>query len=57
MSKRVFRSLIEIEKEYCPESYKKKLEEKENKKPEEFGTGLVKEIMDEIRQKLREEGK
>jgi len=54
--KRVFRTMAEIKREFFPNTYKKKLEEEE-KKPGAFGTGLAKEIMEEIRRKLREESK
>jgi len=53
----VFRSMAAIEREFFPNSYKKKLEEEEKEKPGAFGTGLAKEIMEEIRRRLREESK
>ena len=56
-NKKVFRTMAAIEKEFFPNSYKKKLEEEEKNKPEVFGTRLAKEIMEEIRRKLREESK
>ena len=52
--KKVFCSMAAIEREFFPNSYKKKLEEEEKKKPGAFGTGLAKEIMEEIRRRLRE---
>ncbi len=55
--KKVFRTMAAIEKEFFPNTYKKKLEEEEKKKPGAFGTGLAKEIMEEIRRRLREESK
>lgn len=51
-SKRVFRSMAEIEREFFPNSYKKKLEEEKKKEPGAFGRELAKEILEKIREEL-----
>ena len=50
--RRVYRSMMEVEREFFPNSYKKKLEEERSKEPGEFGTGLAKEILEKIREEF-----
>ena len=50
--KKVYRSLTEIEKAFFPISYEKKLAEERIKAPATFGTGLVTELLDSIREAL-----
>jgi hypothetical protein len=50
--KRVYRSMMEFEKEFFPTSYKQKLEEQKNKDPSTYGTGLAMELLENIRERL-----
>ena len=49
---KVFYSVSEIRKHYFPKSFKKMKQEIENEKPKAFGSGLAKEILEDIRQEL-----
>ena len=49
--KKVYRSMREVEMEFFPKSYRKKMEEEERKKYS-FGEILAKESLEKIREKL-----
>jgi len=51
--KRVFRSITEFEKEFLPDSYKKRIENDENDDPEAFGAKVAAELLENIRRKLK----
>jgi hypothetical protein len=53
-NEKIYRSMREIEKEFLPESYKKKLEEKKKKNSSISGTGLVTELLEGIKQEMTE---
>lgn len=50
--RKVYRSMIEFEKEFFPISYEQKLVEQRHKDPGTFGTGLAMELLENIRQQL-----
>jgi hypothetical protein len=50
--KRVFRSMTEFEKEFLPDSYKKRIENNENENPEVSGAKVATELLENIRRKL-----
>lgn len=54
-SAKVFRSMMEFEKEYLPEDYKKELAKKNNGGEDSRGTGLAIEFLDRVRKQLTEE--
>ena len=49
---KVFHSMEEIRKHFFPNFYEK--EERRNQNPETSGLGLAKDILEQIRRKLRE---
>jgi len=51
---KVYRSIIEIEKNFFPISYKKKLVERRSKKPEIFGANLITELLEVSKQQLKQ---
>jgi hypothetical protein len=52
MQKQVYRSIIEIERELFPKSYRKRLEEKKEKIPGAFGSDLAKEFLEKLKSEL-----
>jgi len=51
---KVYRSTIEIEKNFFPISYKEKLVERISKKPEIFGANLITELLEASKQQLKQ---
>jgi len=49
---RIYRSMMEIEREFFPILYKERLEEKKSKEPGAFGSQLATELLESIRQQL-----
>ena len=49
---KVYYSMIEFEKKFLPNLFKKKLEEKRSKDPHVSGTGLVADLLDDVRRQL-----
>jgi hypothetical protein len=47
-----FYSMVEFEKKYFPNSYKKKIEDKKKKEPSIFASALAAEHLDSIRKEL-----
>lgn len=52
-NKKVFRSIVEFKEYFCPRSHERELLNKKSQDPESFGTGLVEEFLDGVRQELR----
>ena len=49
---KTFRSINQIRKHYLPSAYAEAQRKKERKDPKKYGTGIVKKILEEMRQKL-----
>lgn len=49
---KVYRSMIEFEKEFLPDSYEERLRRRETKETGVSGTGLVTELLKGIKQEL-----
>lgn len=52
-TEKVFRSMAEFKKHFFPNSYQKELERKRIEDPKSFGTGLVQELLEGVKQQLR----
>ena len=51
--KEVYHSMVEVEKDLFPMSYKKKLEEKKTEESGHFGSELARKILEEIKRELK----
>ena len=51
-NEKIYRSMIEFEKEFFPDSYEKRLRKKKNEELGISGTGLVTELLEDIRRAL-----
>ncbi len=51
--KKIFCSLIEIEKEFLPNSYKKKSQEQKEKEPGYFGETLAIDLLKRVERELK----
>ena len=52
-TEKVYRSIEEFKKHFFPNSYQKELDLKKSQDPKSFGTGLVQELLEGIRQEFR----
>ena len=52
-TKKTYGSMVEFKKHFLPNSYEKELAEKKRKEPGTFGTGLVGDLLEGIRQRLK----
>ena len=52
-TKKVYRSITEFKEHFFPNSYAKELARKKSQDPKSFGTGLVQELLEGVRQQLR----
>lgn len=52
-SKKVYRSIAEFKEQFFPNSYAKELAHEKSQDPKSFGTGLVQELLEGVRQQLR----
>lgn len=52
-NKKEYRSMAEFKKHFFPNAYEKELAEERSRDPKTFGTGLVKDLMEGVRQELR----
>ncbi len=50
--KKIYCSMIEIEKEFFPALYRERIQERKDKDPSSFGTELATEILKSIKQEL-----
>jgi hypothetical protein len=49
---KVYHSIMEIEEEFLPESYKERVKKERQKIPGTFGSDLAKEFLEDIRRQL-----
>ena len=52
-TEKVYRSMAEFKEHFFPNSYQKELERKRSQDPKSFGTGLVQELLEGVKQQLR----
>ena len=52
-TKGTYKSMIEFKRQFLPNSYEKELAEQKRKEPGTFGTGLVGDLLEGIRQQLK----
>lgn len=52
-TKKTYRSMVEFKKHFLPNSYKKELADEKRKEPGTFGTGLVSDLLEGIREQLK----
>lgn len=52
-TKATYKSMIEFKRQFLPNSYEKELTEQKRKEPGTFGTGLVGDLLEGIRQQLK----
>ena len=52
-TKETYKSMIEFKQRFLPNSYEKELEEQRRKEPGTFGTGLVGDLLEGIKQQLK----
>ena len=53
--KKVYHSILEIEKEFFPKFHEEKIKEKRRNDPKTFGSDLAKEFLESIRRQLSSE--
>ena len=52
-TEKVYRSIAEFKKHFFPNAYEKELADKRSQDPKNFGTGLVQELLENVKQELR----
>lgn len=52
-TEKVYRSIAEVKEHFFPYSYQKELKRKKSQDPKSFGTGLVQEFLEGVKQQLR----
>ena len=52
-TEKVYRSMAEFKEYFFPTSYQKELEHEKSQDPKSFGTGLVQELLEGVKQQLR----
>ena len=52
-TKKTYKSMAEFKQQFLPDSYEKELAEQRRKEPGTFGTGLVGDLLEGIRQQLK----
>ena len=52
-NKKEYRSMAEFKKHFFPNAYQKELAEERSRDPKTFGTGLVEDLMEGVRRRLR----
>ena len=52
-TEKVYRSMAEFKEYFFPNSYQKELEHERSQDPKSFGTGLVQELLEGIKQEFR----
>lgn len=52
-TEKVYRSIAEVKEHFFPNSYAKELAHKKSQDPKSFGTGLVQELLEGVKQQLR----
>ena len=52
-TEKVYRSMAEFKEHFLPNSYAKELAHERSQDPKSFGTGLVQELLESVKQQLR----